>query len=518
MRIKYKELFEKLKDTTVMLKAHEYAYFTLPYLIPDASAQDRSQNGRLPISRDFQEIGALLTNNLASKLGQILFPTQTSFFQIEMSGELKDLAKKAGKTDEDLRQSLAKLEVDANRRLFINGGYAALTQALRHLIVTGNCLLHRDSKNGRNCVYGLDRYVTKRDGAGGLLDCVFRECTSIEALPQAIQGEVRALNPAQYGRPERKIEIYTRIQRVNRGEQVGYMISQECEGMLVGRESWYPEHLCPWMAVTWNLVQGEHYGRGMVEDYAGGFAKLSNLSESAALYGIEMMRVIHLVSAGSGADIDDIAKAESGEYVRGDPAMVQAHESGDAQKLAQISADIEQTSTRLARAFMYQGGTRNAERVTAYEIKRDAEEVEHTLGGVYSILSGGMQIPLAHMLMLEVSDEALAGIVSGEIRMNITAGIPALGRSADVQNLLLAAQELAAILPITQLDKRLDPQRIVDLVFAGRSVDTSNVFYTKQQQAALAEAENAQQAAQMQLVQAQGLADQGKQIQSALGA
>lgn len=161
---------------------------------------------------------------------------------------------------------------------------------------------------------------------------------------------------------------------------------------------------------------------------------------------------------------------------------------------------------------MYKGPTRNAERVTAYELQRDAEEAEMALGGVYSTLSGGIQVPLAHVLMTEVSSDALPGLISGDLFPDVTAGIPALGRSSDVQNLLMAAQELAAVIPITQLDKRIDPQRIVDIILGGRSVDSSALFYSPEQQRKNAEAEQAEMAAQQQLLQAGTLADQSDQL------
>ena len=42
----------------------------------------------------------------------------------------------------------SRMEMAANKRLFLNSGYAALILAMKHLIVTGSVLLHRDSKKG----------------------------------------------------------------------------------------------------------------------------------------------------------------------------------------------------------------------------------------------------------------------------------------------------------------------------------------------------------------------------------
>lgn len=512
----HKALFLKFRDTTVINRCEQYAHWTLPYLMAD---QDEvSSTGRVLVERDFQEVGALFTNHLASKLTRLLFPTQYPFFQASASGEFKRLAQQKGLDEAGLRSMFAGMEMAANKRLFVNSGYASLILALKHLIVTGQVLLHRDSKKGTVTAYGLPMFAVRRDGTGELMDCILREFTTVEALPEDLQAALRTASKTKYGRPEQVVEKYTRIHRNVRKGVEGYEVSQEVDTIPVGAPSWYPKNLCPWMCPTWVLIPGEHYGRGMVEDYAGGFARLSTLSEAAALYGVEIMRVVHLVGAGAGGDVDELAESESGEWVRGDPNSIAVHEAGDSQKLAVVEAQLERVVGRLAKAFMYQGATRDAERVTAYELQRDAQEAEYALGGVYSTLSGSIQVPMAHILMVEVSDMTMPGLITGELSPDVTAGIPALGRSSDVQNLLLAAQELSAVLPVTQLDKRINPQKVVDVILSGRSIDTEALFFSKEEQRANQEAENAQMQAQQSLIQADTLSQNADQLTNTLGA
>lgn len=512
----HKALFHKFRDTTVINRCEQYAQWTLPYLMADQ--QEVSSTGRVLVERDFQEVGALFTNHLASKLTRLLFPTQYPFFQASASGEFKQLAQRRGMDDVALRSMFAGMEMAANRRLFVNAGYAAVILAMKYLLVTGQVLLHRDSQRGTMTAYGLPMFTTRRDGTGELLDCILRQYTTVEALPEDLQYALRTSNSTKYGRPEQQVEKYTRIHRSSRKGVVGFEVSQEVDTVPVGEPSWYPTNLCPWMCPTWSLIPGEHYGRGLVEDYAGGFARLSTLSEAAALYGVEIMRVVHLVGAGAGGDVDELAQSESGEWVRGDPNSISVHEAGDSQKLAVVEAQLERVVGRLAKAFMYQGATRDAERVTAYELQRDAQEAEYALGGVYSTLSGSIQVPLAHILMVEVSDMAMPGLITGELTPDVTAGIPALGRSSDVQNLLLASQELSAVLPVTQLDKRINPQKVVDVILSGRSIDTEVLFFTPEEQEQNRQAEEAMQQGQQQLLQASTLAENADQITETLGA
>ena len=279
----------------------------------------------------------------------------------------------------------------------------------------------------------------------------------------------------------------------------------------------FRKHLCPWFVPTWSLIPGEHYGRGIIEDYAGGFASLSDLSEGAALYTIEIMRVIHLVSTGGGTDIDDLRAAETGEYVRGDADSVKAVESGDAVKLQQVEMKVEKVFARLAKAFMYGGNTRDAERVTAYEIQIEAQEAENALGGVYSALSQGLQVPLAHTLVTEVAPDSLAGLIDGSLKLDVIAGIPALGRTSDVQNLMMAAQEVATVVPIAQMDSRISPTKVVDMVMAGRSVDTEAIFYSAEEQAKINAATQLQQQGQQQMLQAENMSDAAQQLNTMQG-
>lgn len=497
--VTHKALFEKLRDSTVIEKCERYAHWTLPQLMADFS-ETRGTSNALIVERDYQEIGALLVNHLASKLAGLLFPSNRPFYRIDPSEKFIKAAGEAGVKKEELSAALARLEMESCQNLFMNASYNQLVMLLKHLIISGNAALYRDSALKTCTVYGLQSFVVRRDGKGRLLDAVLREFTCVEALPLDVQDALKRLNKGKYSRPEQQVEVYTRVHRKLMPGGVMYEITQQVDTIPVGEMSTYPEHLCPWQFPTWNLIAGEHYGRGMVEDYAGGFARLSDLSESHALYAVEVMRVVHLVSNGSGTDVDDLASAETGQYVRGDAAAVQAHESGDARKLEQVQNIINEVFQRLARAFMYSANTRDAERVTAYELRQQALEAENALGGVYSSLAESIQVPLAHILMYEVKPSTLESVITRDMKVDIMAGIPALGRASDVQNLVMAVQEAATVVPplaqLQQLDPRVDIKKVMDMIFAGRSVDVEALY--KDQEVLDKEAALAQQAQQGQ--------------------
>lgn len=120
---------------------------------------------------------------------------------------------------------------------------------------------------------------------------------------------------------------------------------------------------------------------------------------------------------------------------------------------------------------------------------------------------------MAHVLLYESKPTVLQGIISKDLKLGIMAGIPALGRAADVQNLLSATQEGAAIIPsLTQLDRRIDGAKVFDMIMAGQSVDTSILFKDEKQLAAEDAANEQAALGQQQMLQAQDASAQAQQL------
>lgn len=259
-------------------------------------------------------------------------------------------------------------------------------------------------------------------------------------------------------------------------------VTTELDGKHIGEMATYPLNLCPWILPVWNLIDGEQYARGMVEEYAGDFAKLSILSEQLGYYELGSLQVLNLVNPATGSSVDDFANPESGDYITGQAGSITTHESGDYQKMGSVRAAIGEVANRLALAFMYTGNLRDAERITATEIRAQAKEAENTFGGAYSVLAETMQTPIAYLMMAEVSDEIMSGLIDKSFFPKIITGIPALNRNIEVQNIIAATQLAATAVPaLTQLDNRIDPARLLDVIYSNHAVDTVAIFKTPEQ-------------------------------------
>mgnify|MGYP001454434691 CR=1 FL=1 len=205
----HKARFERYRDDALIAKCERYAHWTLPYLMSDPDLNPRGM--QVPVERDYQEMGALLTNNLATKLAALLFPVNVPFFEAAPSEKLIEDAKQRGIDETTLRSELANLTTAACKRVFHNGGYAQLVGAVRHLIVTGNVLLRRVAEDQTYIAYGLQHYSVRRDGMGRVMDTILRERADFETLPPDVQKELRRVNPGKYRRakPDCVVQQYS---------------------------------------------------------------------------------------------------------------------------------------------------------------------------------------------------------------------------------------------------------------------------------------------------------------------
>lgn len=506
--VNYESLYDEYKDTHLLKKAENYALWTIPSAFPEnyrEVGQGQMKHNQ-PIEYDYQSMGAILVNHLAAKLAGLLFPLNQAFFKINPTDKLKQIGAEVFQAKQDeINSKLVELENAACKQLFVNAAYAQLIQAMRYLIITGNCLLKR--MGTKTVVYSLRNYTTLRDNEGTVLDIVLREARTYGSLPP----ELQALVDMKAHKRSDDVVVWTRVERKTIEKDgmshVVMEVSQQINGTNIGVPSQYPVNLCPYIPVVWNHVNGDSYGRGHVEDHGGDFAKLSDLSRALTIYEIDACKVVNLVKPGATVDLEALNAADTGDWVQADPQAVGKQETGDYAKIQELLADLNVIFGRLSMAFMYQGNVRDAERVTAEEIRQNAQEAEKALGGVYSQLSLGMHLPLAYLLTQEVDPMFITAVVAQEVDLEVVTGVNALGRATEVQQLFMAVQELAAIVPaLKTISARFDTERIVDMVLQSHGVNLTDVMLSKQaleqQQAATSQAlQQADPLAQVQATQ-----------------
>lgn len=490
-------LYKRLEDSQLLERLECYSLWTIPSVFP--SATNIKENGNALIEHDYQSTGALLVNRLATKLARTLFPVGTSFFRIDITDEAKEkIRAQLNQSADEL--SFVRLEKEACDRLFLNASYAQLIQLLVLLIITGECLMVR--MDDKIQIKSLRNYVLERNHTGDVQRIILKECKRYYELSpelQALVGEQK---------DDARLDLYTQVLKDVDAKTgiVRWEVTQEIQGKPLTGKRVYRDKLCPYIPVTWSYMNGDSYGRGYVEQYAGDFAKMSELSEALTRYELEALRVIHVYNPAGQFDIDSAEHANTGDWVMGQKDSVQPYEFGEYQKIQTIRNDLNELKQSLSVAFMYAGNVREGERVTAYEIQQNAQEAEQVLGGVYSYLSMGLHLPLAYILLNEISPIIMTAFDRADIKLNILTGLIALSRASENQSLIIAANEIATVVQVfSQVSKKYDIDKIVDGILLSNGIDPKSIQKTQQQlEAEASQEEQAFQAQQAQMMQAGG--------------
>lgn len=483
-------LFNKDMDPSVVEAAEQFAQWTLPTVFTrDTSGMDGK---RVALHRDYQSTGAVLVNSASTKVTNALFPQGAPFFRFVDSPEMAEVVAELG-NEGTVQSQQSQMELAASSLVFSRDNYAASLRAVKLLMVTGNALEYFDKDTGRSHVYSVREYTVRRDGSGNVLRIVLKERIAAMDLPQEFRS-THLQNVDDYA----DVTLYTGICL----EDNKFKVYQEVQSHSIGEPSTYPKDECPYTVLVWNLVNGEHYGRGLVEDYAGDFARLSVLSQALTLYEVEAARLYNAVSSNSGIDVDTAQNAETGEYVQTSAAAganpgIWAVENGSAQKITALQGEISLIEQKLSRAFMYAGNTRQGERVTAYEIRMNASEAQNALGDAYSVLSDHWLRKRAYLYTVYKYPQMRAMFTLEATSIQIMVGTASLNKAAQADRLLEASQSIQLVLPVLQgATKRTNPDAVVDFILDAFGVVSSKLMYTEEQLKAMQDQQDQQQAEQ----------------------
>jgi hypothetical protein len=265
----------------------------------------------------------------------------------------------------------------------------------------------------------------------------------------------------------------------------------------------------PFIALRFSRVDGESYGRGLVEEYLGDLKSLEALTQAIVEGSAAAAKVLFLVRPNGTTRIKTVADAPSGAIVQGDAqdvSTLQVQKFNDF-RVAQETA--QKIQDRLAAAFLLNSSVqRNAERVTAEEIRFMAQELESTLGGVYSVLSQEFQLPLINILLARmVKQKKMPKFPKEAVKPQIVTGMEALGRGQDLNKLSQFLEYLAPLGPEV-LAQKLNIDDYMDRLGASLGIDTGGLIKTDEQiQQEQAEAQQAQQEQMEKAQQAQTQAD-----------
>ena len=480
-------------------EAKESSKLTIPSLIPE-----QTSGTRVKIKTPFQAVGARGVNSLSNKFLMTLLPPDTPFFKLAVDSLQLKREGQPPELESEIDKALGTYERAIQNEIEVSNDRVAMFEALKHLVVSGNVLLYLTDKGLK--VYPLSKFVCKRDEVGNVLEILTKESINPNALPVEFLEEIKKKENYDAQEMEDDLDIYTHIKRVN--DDVFW--HQECKGEKIpNTEGRSKVDVSPWMPLRFIRIDGEDYGRGYVEEYRGDLITLESLMQAIIEGAAASAKVLFLVNPNGITRAATIAKAPNGAIREGTAADISVMQVGKAGDFGVAFSAVQRIESRLEYAFlMARSVQREAERVTAAEINLMAQELENSLGGIYSILSQEFQLRYVRRRMhMLVRSGKLPKLPEKIVKPKIVTGLQGLGRGNDRNKLIEFIQTIAQALGPDVMRQYVNVDEAVKRLATSIGIDTANLVKTQEQ----IQAEQ-QAAAQQQLIQSLGPAALGSSL------
>lgn len=473
-------------------RAENCAKVTIPSLFPKAS-DNASTNFETP----YQSVGARGVNNLSAKLMLALFPMQTWFKLSVNEQAAKEMTGNNGDLLTQIEEGLSMVERIMMNYIEANSYRVVLFEALKQLVISGNALIYvTDPNEGLTTynplkMYRLNNYVVQRDAYGNVLQIITIDNVAYSALPEDVRSSMKV---EQEMKPDENVVVYTHIYL---DEESGiYKKYEEVKGEIIsGTEAEYPLDACPYIPIRMVRINGEAYGRSYVEEYLGDLNSLEALSKAIIEASAIAAKVLFLVRPEGITQARRLNQAQNGAFVSGNLEDVRSLQLEKQADLAITKGQADIIEGRLGFAFMLNSAIqRSGERVTAEEIRYMARELEATLGGVYSILSQELQMPIVKVLLKQLqATSKIPELPQEAIEPAVSTGLEALGRGQDLERLNMVIGAWAQMAPLAQ-DPDLNMRNIKQKIANAAGIDTTGILLTAEEKQQMQQEAMAQQA------------------------
>tara|TARA_R100000700_G_scaffold7109_1_gene10713 strand:+ start:1901 stop:3484 length:1584 start_codon:yes stop_codon:yes gene_type:complete len=464
--------------------AQDGSKLTIPSLIPE------STNGKhAKIKTPFQSVGARAVNSLSSKLLVALLPPSTPFFKLAIDS-LALMQEGQEGLETEIDKGLRVIENALMHEIEVSNDRVAMFEALKHLIVGGNVLLYLADKGLK--VYHLDRFVCKRDDVGNVLEIITKETVNPQALPKEFLEQIQKKEGYDQDNMGDDIDIYTQVKRT--GDEFYWY--QECKGERIpGTDGKGKVDVSPWIVLRWTRRDGVDYGDGYVTEYKGDLISLESLMQAIIEGAAASAKTLFLVNPNGVTRAATLAKAPNGAIREGtasDVSVLQVNKGADFQ--VSFSA-IQRIEARLEYAFlMARSVQRDAERVTAAEVSIMANELENSLGGIYSILTQEFQLPyLKRRMHMLVRSGKAPKLPDKLVQPKIVTGLQGLGRGNDRTKLIEFIGTVSQALGPDIMRQYMNVDEAIKRLANSIGIETANLVKTQEEIAQELQAQQQQQ-------------------------
>lgn len=477
-------------------RSEQYAMWTIPYICPMSDNPDHTD-----LEKGDVAIGPRLVNHLANKVVDTMFPHDRPFFAVALTPEtrrtLREEMGEEGEAEfaEAVRSQTAMVEEAAVRTMRLTEYRPQAVEAMKHQIITGNVVIRR-MEDGRRVVYGVKDFCTRRDVTGRAYEVLLRDAKMFGALPNDLKERVKAREPNIKDTDE--VILFTHF--IKKAGEKRWTMRQGVNDIIIPTFKMYKPVDLPILTMTWNLARGANYGRGLVEDHTTAFHQIDVLTKAM----IDMVGIIadikFFVDPASVLDPVELNNSPRGSYHMGRDGDVTTNAMGKQFAVGEVRQIIQDRERELSQAFLLNSsGVRDAERVTAEEIRFIAMELEGAFGGLYSRLALEWQKHEADYAVSQLDFADIGSQVSA-FEVVVTTGLESLSREGQLDNLRRAIADLQMLDAVPEeLRAALNPQKFASFVFTNHAVKFKEFQYTQDEMNANNEAAMKQQERMLQM-------------------
>lgn len=470
--IEYFDKFNSQKSSTTD-RAENCAKVTIPSIFMEegSSSQDDLTTGYA------QAFGATLVNHLVGKFALSILPANQSFYRLSASNKaMEEITQGDAKARQAVENILVQVEDGIMRYINNTNFRTSLYPALRLACVTGESIVEKLDDLNKYKVHNLRNYVVKRDFAGNVIHLLLKEKLVFDTVPDEVKGLIGSKEE------DENIDLYTHVY-MNEGK---YNIYQEIEGNKFN-EGVLKELTDRFIFVRWNVIDGEDYARGMVEDYYESFVNLEKQTKVLVENAVVAGKTVFTINPNGMTRLKDYVGAKHGDVIIGnetDIGTVKINKHVDLQLTYNLVQDIKK---ELSTSFLMSGSSiRDAERVTAQEVQLIATENESAFGGIYTAIASDIQMPLVKNAIKELKIEGM-----DSIDIIITSGIEALGRNVEQMKTVRLIQDLSALAQLTgpeSILSTINVESIISSMVINSGVGNKSFTYSIAEQEANAKA------------------------------
>lgn len=456
-------------------RSEEYARWTIPAICPeDGTAHNEQEKADVAI-------GPRLVNHLSNRVVDIMFPHDRPFFAVALTPEMRKQFREEMGVEEEaqfadlVRGEMRTVEEAAVRKLHLTKYRPQAVEAVKHQIVTGNAIIRRLPDDTR-VVYGIKDHCVRRDVTGKVQELLLLDCKKFGALPENLKQRVR--NVHQEYDNDTDCKLYTHFE----WDGNRWRMKQAVDDVMIDMGQRFKPVDVPFVALVWNLSRGENYGRGLVEDHATAFHQIDVLTKAMIdMIGV-MADIKFLVDPASVLDPEELNASARGSYHQGRKDDISTPESSRRLEIQAVASSIGALERELAQAFLLNSaGVRDAERVTAEEIRFIAMELESAFGGLYSRLAVEWQRQEAEYAVSKINFKTdLGDSRLPAFEVVVTTGLESLSREGQLENLRRALADLQMLETVPEdVRATMNPLKFANFIFTNHSVKWEEFQFTK---------------------------------------